>query len=458
MVVERGIVPPALGARIAAAIAAVIEAGGHPGAQRPGDYLAVETALIEAGGPEVTRVHSGRSRQDITATFGRLFLREGLLDALESLDHMRERLLVLARSHRDAVVPAYTWGVQAQPTTLGHWLGAYAAGFARAAERHRQAYARVALCPLGSAALGTSSFPVDRPRLAELLGFEGVEENSLDATQLAPADLRAETSQLVATSALTVGMLLADLTQQYSHTRPWLTLDPGQQTGVSSIMPQKRNPTGIVRLRALASRLVGSAGIVALQAHNVSAGMHDYKLDGPDPILRDAARMHEELEAVLAAIRFDPERALDEVNAEYSTTTELADVLQRDADVPFRAGHHFASELVTYGRAQRLRPAELPHHEVRRLYAAAAADFELDPQLPLSEAEFRRALSAEGMIAASQGLGGPQPAEVARMLAQQREALDADRSWTRGVRERLALAAQRRDAAFSALSSPAPRS
>lgn len=453
MTVERGIVPRSLAAPIAHAIAEVIAAGAKPGAERPGDYLKMEALLVAAGGPDVTRVHSGRSRQDINATFGRLFLREDLLATLAALNGARDALLTLAEAHADAIIPAYTWGVQAQPTAFGHFLGAYAAARARTAERLRQAYARVNLCPLGSAALGTSSFPVDRPRLAELLGFDGVAENSFDATQISAVDLRAEARQVAATAGLTAGMLIADITQQYAQTRPWLLLSQGAQTGVSSIMPQKRNPSGLVWLRKLASTVVGGATVFALHAHNVSSGMHDYKPEGPDPVLRDTERMFNDLAALLPALRFDAGRALDEVNAEYSTTTELADVLQRDADVPFRAGHHFASDLVSFGRDNHLRPGEIPYAEAQSLYAQTAAAFGLPTALPLTEAAFRRALSAEGMVRASQGLGGPQPAEVGRMLIGHRNGLAADRDWVAAAHDRLRQGAVKRDMTFAALQS-----
>jgi argininosuccinate lyase len=451
MVVEQGIVPPTLAAPIAHAIATVIANGARLGADRPGDYLALEALLIEAGGPDVTRVHSGRSRQDIGATFIRLFLRDDLLVLLDTLNQARDAVLSLAERDPDAIVPAYTWGVQAQPTSFGHWLGAYEAALARAGERIRQCHARVNLSPLGSAALGTSSFPVNRPRLAELLGFSGVAENSLDATQIAPADLRAEAIGIASAAALTVGMLLADITQQYAQTRPWLILNQGSRTGVSSIMPQKRNPSGLVHLRRLASTVAAGASVFAFQAHNVPSGMHDYKPDGPDAMLADATRMLADLAGLLPDFRFDADRALDEVNTEYSTTTELADVLQRDADVPFRAGHHFASELVTYGRANRLRPAEIPFAEAQRLYAHAVAGFGLSTTLPLTEPAFRETLSAQGMVRASKGMGGPQPAEVARMLGAQRGRLASDRNWVAEIRDHQAQADVRRDAAFAAL-------
>ena len=173
MVVERGIVPPALGGKIADTIRQVLSDGERPGAIRSGNYLIVEEALIKIGGPEVTRLHSGRSRQDIGATMQRLAMREDLLTAFDKLNAARAALLAIAQKSPNAIVPAYTWGVQAQPITLGHYLGAYASAFERDAERVRQAYARLNLSPLGAAALGTSSFAVDRPRLAELLGFDG---------------------------------------------------------------------------------------------------------------------------------------------------------------------------------------------------------------------------------------------------------------------------------------------
>ncbi|HEX3990523.1 MAG TPA: argininosuccinate lyase, partial [Acetobacteraceae bacterium] len=121
--------------------------------------------------------------------------------------------------------------------------------------------------------------------------------------------------------------------------------------------------------------------------------------------------------------------------------------------VPFRAGHHFASDLVSFGRANQLRPGEIPYAEAQRLYAQTAAVFGLPTALPLTEAGFRRALSAEGMVRASQGLGGPQPAEVARMLIGHRNRLATDRDWLAAARDRLTQGAVKRDMAFAALQS-----
>jgi argininosuccinate lyase len=121
MTVEQKIVPAALGARIADAVARVIADGDKPGAQRSQDYLVIERGLIAYGGPDVTRLHSGRSRQDIGATMQRLGAREDFLAAFAKLSEARDAALALAGRAPNAIVPAYTWGVQAQPISFGHY-------------------------------------------------------------------------------------------------------------------------------------------------------------------------------------------------------------------------------------------------------------------------------------------------------------------------------------------------
>lgn len=461
MVTEQAIVPKALGARIAEAVAAVIAAGDKSGARRSGNYLHVEPDLIEAGGPDVTRLHSGRSRQDIGATIQRLAMRDDLLAAFAALNEARGVLLAMAERHLHAIIPAYTWGVQAQPTTFGHYMLAYAAAFARTAERMREAFVRLNRSPLGAAALGTSSFPVDRPHLAELLGFDGVIENSFDANQVSPIDSGAELVGLAASASLTIGTLVADITQQYAQTKPWLTMTQGELTGVSSIMPQKRNPAGLVYLRTQASALLGRAQTFLLIAHNVASGMSDTKAfldpaqgEQPNVVIRELAALLTRFHAVMATLTLDEARAQAEVEAEYSTTTGLADILQQSAGIPFRVGHHFASELVNYGRAHNLKPSQIPHARAERIYAdVARAEGLASEELPLSELQFTQALSARHMINSSKGLGGPQPSEVTRMLAAEQAQLAMDHDWLAALRATLDAAAATLDETFNRLRS-----
>ena len=453
MVVEQGIVPKPLGVKIAQGLVQVIADGEKPGGKRPGDYLAYEPLLIAYVGPDATRMHSGRSRQDILPVTRRIMVRQRSLDLLDALNTARGTLLAMAEKHAATIVPGYTNGVQAQPTTFGHYLLGFEGAFDRDAERLRQAYARLNLNPLGVAVYGTSSFPVNRVRLAELLGFDGNVENGYDAAQVATMDVGAEQNGIASVAALTVGSLVEDVHTQYHQVVPWLLIEEGAQTHTSSIMPQKRNPTILNNLRLTASTVVGEAQVYTFQAHNVTPGMPDYKREQTQQTLEEAIRMFGQLKTLFDSLVVNPARALDEVNAEYSTTTELADVLQREADVPFRVGHHFASELVTFGRAKGLRPADLAFSDVVRIWSAAGKQFDLPERtpFPLTEKRFREALSAEGMVASSKGMGGPQPAEMARMLDVERKRLAEDEAWAKVARSRLAEAQAKLDGVFRAL-------
>ena len=175
-------------------------------------------------------------------------------------------------------------------------------------------------------------------------------------------------------------------------------------------------------------------------------------MNTPTLALEAAARLYASLATLVRALAFDEKRALDEVNSEYSTTTELADTLQRVADVPFRVGHHFASELVNFGRARNLRPSEIPFDDARRIYEETARHFQQRTiQLPLSEEAFRRSLTPENMVQSARGLGGPQSSEVTRMLADERIRLANDRTWLANRRAGLRQADEKRHAAFDAL-------
>jgi len=134
------------------------------------------------------------------------------------------------------------------------------------------------------------------------------------------------------------------------------------------------------------------------------------------------------------------------VDADYSTTTEIADALAQRADVPFRTGHHFASQLTDYGRSHQLRLQDIPFSEVIRIYQAEAGH-----DLPLTEVEFRHISSAEHMVYGRRGIGGPQPQEVQRMLAAEREAVTGERAWLAARKAQLDQAAAQLAIAFKAL-------
>jgi argininosuccinate lyase len=452
MVIENQIVPRELGKKIVTAVDQVIKDGDKPGAERPADYLDYEPLILKIAGPDGSRMHSGRSRQDILSTTRRLMQRERALNLYESMTQSRAAFINVAQNNLDTIVPAYTNGVQAQPTTYAHYLLGFNAVFDRDTQRLQQAYARLNLSPLGGAALGTSSFPVDRQRLSDLLGFDAPVENSYDATQLAALDTGMELTGICSSAAQTIGLLAQDMHTQYHQPYPWIMIQEGHLTGTSSIMPQKRNPYVLNRIRLMASDVVGGVVTFQFEGHNVSPGMPDYKRDQVEKTLDLTSQSFDLVTDMLGNLIIDKKRALAEVDADYSTTTELADTLQRESDVPFRVGHHFASDLVTYGRVNKLKPAEIPFDQVQSIYGKALQAFNLgDARFPLTEERFRTVLTAQNMVDVSKGLGGPQRAEVERMLGEEKTRLKADQDWLTQQRQKLAQAQVNLDKAFYAL-------
>ncbi len=443
--VESGVLPAAAGGRIARAIAELRARDAEASPRLTADYLDYEPRLVEIGGAEASRLHTGRSRQDLASTLARMNLRDGLLCEIDTLCSAREAVLAAAKGHERTIIPTYTHGVQAQPTTFAHYLLAVNAMLARNTERLCEVWARVNACPLGTAVLATSSFPLDRERLAALLGFDALVVNAYDANQLASVDCAMEVACVLQILAVQAGQFAQDVHAPYASPRPWLLLSTGALTGVSSIMPHKRNPAAIEQLRAQASLLLVELQSVTMLSHNVRTGMFDYRMYDPVPSARPVAVI-DLIARVVEGLVVDPERALAEVREDYSTTTEIADTLLTRAEVPFRTGHHFASLLTDHGRSRGLRLHEIAFADAQRIYLEQTGT-----PLPLTEDAFREAISPEYMVFGRRGRGGPQLAEVRRMQDEQTAAVAGTRRWLDETRSRLAQASRARDSAFSSI-------
>ncbi|WP_175597338.1 lyase family protein [Peristeroidobacter soli] len=451
MLLEEDIIEPKQAATIAAAIEKLHAESREPNFRRSGLYVSIEPRLLEIGGPDVSRLHTGRSTIDTGRTNLRLQQRDLILNSYQELLEARATLLRFDEAHAQAIVPAYTLGVQAQPTSLGHYIAGYLSVFERHATLLADTYLNINQSPLGAAALGTSSYLINRQRLADLLGFEAPIRNSFDAVQLATLEASMRITGATSAMAMTTSELMSDLEDQYRMTHPWLTL-PRELTVGSSIMPQKLNPTMINETRAQASTVLGRSVSYMFGAHKASAGDTDLMFSGPNEALTDTAAMMRSVARIFSVLQFDEPRALDEVLSDYAVATELANALQRLADVPFRDAHHVAAAVVQFGRDRKLRPTEIAFGDFKRIYADAAAKYHL-PRLraAFNEAEFKRVLRPENMVMSSRGYGGPQPAEVAAMLRELALQLETDRGWLREKNEQLAAADARLDAAFSKL-------
>jgi argininosuccinate lyase len=445
---EGGIVSDDLAARIGGTVRYLIEREDQPGSRRSHDYLDFERDLIGIAGPEASWLHVGRSRQDMMSTGVSMWLRAAHLAVFQDLLPVREALLDLASQHVETVIPTYTHGVQAQPTSAAHYLLAFLAALDRIGCRLTQSFERANRSPLGAGAGTTSLFEINRDRLAALLGFEGIVDNAFDANLVAPIDSTLELVGILSTLAIQAAQFTQDLHAQFYLADPWLTLDPGSMlTGISSMMPQKRNPRVLELLREQASVIIGSAESMVLLAHNTSSGMTDVRESVTTVI--PVGRVHDLLflyARTIDAIRIDAKQSLAEVNRDYSTMTNLAEYLVQAAGVPFREAHEFASSLTDYGRTHALQPLQIPYSEASRLYQVHTG-----AALPISEAEFARSIDPTQVIATRKGRGGPQRDEVKRMLSASSQQLADHRQWLASKRAAVADAQATLDSAFATL-------
>jgi argininosuccinate lyase len=452
---QQGLLDKSAVPHIAAGLAKVIDDGNRPGAKRPSTVITFEPLMIKAAGMDVTLLHAGRSSQDMHATYRAAILRDNMLRLADQLNKTAGTIVRLAAQYEKTIVPNYTNGVAAQPNSYGHYLLGYAAGLDRDAQRLREAYARIDQSPMGTTVLNGTSWPLDRGRMADYLGFAGIAENAYDAHQIAAVDQPVEVGSIVTSIALHAGSFIEDVMTQYAQARPWILLrEGGGNTYVSSAMPQKRNPGLLNATRRGASMAITLAMGPVLEAHNIPPGMSDAKEVKPNAdMVNSAIKVLADWDKILNALVIDPDRALEELNSDWTASQELADVLMREYKLPFREGHHFASEIVDYAKAHNIRPSEFPYAEARRIYKEATKDYATG-ELPMSEQEFRSTLDPVAIVRHRATVGGPQPAEMERMLKASKQRLAQQDTWIKEKRARIDSSLARLDHDFDKLQRP----
>jgi argininosuccinate lyase len=451
---DEGLLDKTMAPRLAAGVAKVIADGNQPGAKRPKTVITFEPLLIKAAGEDITLLHAGRSSQDMHATYRSAILRDDLLDLADQLNQTTATIVRLADKYKATVVPNYTNGVAAQPNSYGHYLLGYVAGLDRDAQRIREAYQRVDRSSMGTTVLNGTSWPLDRERMAKYLGFNAIVDNAYDASQISSVDEPVEAGAIVTSVGLHTGSFIQDVMTQYAESRPWILLqEGGANTYVSSAMPQKRNPGLLIRTRTDASTAISQAEGVVMQAHNLPPGMSDPK---------DVKANTEMIESGIAALKgwnevmnslvINPERALEELNSDWTASQEVADVLMRKYRLPFRVGHHFASNVVEFARQKDIKPLDFPYADAQRIYTQTVAGTPYAGDLPMNEAEFRATLNPVAIVNNRATTGGPQPAEMARMLNEaNRRVADQDK-WIKDHRAHISSSLARLDTDFSKVS------
>ena len=416
MLGAQGIVSAEDAAAIAAgleAVAADYEANGVAEDMALEDiHMQTEAKLAEAIGPVAGRLHTARSRNDQVATDFRLWVRAAIDEVETALVAFQQALLARAEDHAASVMPGFTHLQSAQPVTLGHHLMAYHEMIWRDRSRFADARERMNLCPLGSAALAGTGFPIDREMTAAALGFDAPTRNSLDA--VSDRDFAIEYLTAAAQCALHLARLAEEFVLWASQPFGFVALSDQWSTG-SSIMPQKRNPDAAELVRGHSGRIIGclTALMVTMKGLPLaySKDMQDDKppvFEAHDLLGLSIAAMTGMVES--ATFRTDRMRALAESG--FSTATDLADWLVREGGVPFREAHHITGRAVKRAEELGVMLDKLPLADLQ------AIDARIDDRV-------YGVLSVDASVASRTSFGGTAPARVRAAIAAAREGEDA---------------------------------
>jgi argininosuccinate lyase len=374
-------------------------------------HMAVEEAvLIEAGETAGGNLHIAKSRNDQVATAIRMELRNSLLDLMRAVAHVQDHLVELAEDHVNTVILEYTHLQPAQPVTFAHYLLSHVAALERDLQRLQSAYTRVNLCPLGAGALATTSFPINRDLTAELLGFNGLAENSIDA--VGSRDFITETLAALTLIAVNLSRFAEDLII-WSSTSFGVVELPDEFASTSSIMPQKKNPEVLEIIRARASHVLGD--FVASTAA-VKSLPSTYNLDFQEI----TPKLWDSMENVGASLdmfhKLLPNLKVTtdvsgNANASFVAATELANVLVRKYDVPFRTAHKVVGALV-----KTLIEAKLTFANASPALLQKIAEDVANMELTLKAEDLKALADPLSLVEACQVKGGPAPAEVKKTL------------------------------------------
>ena len=373
-------------------------------------HMNIESRLHELIGAPAGRLHSARSRNDQVATDLRLWVRDQCDAAIAGIRALQRALVDQAEAGADWVMPGFTHLQAAQPVTWGHHMLAYVEMLERDASRLADARTRMNESPLGACALAGTSFPIDREATAKALGFDRPMANSLDA--VADRDFALEFLAASAIAAMHLSRLAEEIVIWSSAQFRFVSLSDRFSTG-SSIMPQKRNPDAAELVRAKTGRILGSAvGLLTVMKGLALAYSKDLQedkeqvFDAADSLMLVLAAM----EGMVRDMSADPLALKAAASSGFSTSTDLADWLVREAGLPFRKAHRVTGRLVAMAEAEDKDLKDLTLEQMTSVHDAITE-------------QVRDVLGTGNSVRSRTSYGGTAPGRVREQVALWRERL-----------------------------------
>ncbi|MBI5789468.1 MAG: argininosuccinate lyase [Candidatus Schekmanbacteria bacterium] len=393
----------------------------------------VESYLMDSYGVEIGgKSHLGKSRNDQVMADVRIYLRNATLETSELLADFCDILLNLAQAHTQTLMPGYTHTQQAQVITLAHYLLSYSGAFQRDMERLEQCYSRINLNPLGACALAGTSLPLDRNYTSELLGFDDVLENSIDA--ISNRDFAVELAGHLANLMATLSRMANDLILWSSYEFAMVEL-ADELTDISSAMPQKKNPCPLEMLRGKTGTVYGNLMQLLTMLHATPTGYNKDLQETKPPLWQALDTVQASLRVLCQVwnnITIKKERMYQLVCENQITALDLAELLVRSG-LAFRQAHFLVGQLVR--ECSRQGKAAWQNLNVKQVNDTAQTV--AGKTLELNQEELSAAINPAQSVASRSVIGGPAEIQTKAALIKQRQKLSEQRQKAEDKRAKL---------------------
>ena len=370
-------------------------------------HMAIENYVTSKIGPQAGFMHTAKSRNDQVATDIRLVLRERIIGIQIGILEFMEGIVEMAGEHLNDVFIGFTHLQHAQPITIAHHLMAHVQALKRDYERLEDTYKRVNLNPLGSAAMATTSFPINRELTTKLLGFDSYLENSMDG--VSARDFVAETVFDLTALCTTLSKICEELIL-------WSTYEFGvidmadEYSSTSSIMPQKKNPD-VAELARGKSTIVNGELVTILTILKAIPYTYNRDLQEITPHLWNALKVTEDTLSIvtrmLLSVKFNTERCAELAGRNFATATDLADIMVREKQVPFRTAHKIVGRIVNEATSNNM----VEEDSTSDFIDDIAVDLGFD-KLYLDDELIQKALNPTENVKIRRVVGGPAPEMV----------------------------------------------
>lgn len=449
MLVEQGLVEREDGALMLGALRGMEEEGVVAtrlrigGALHSGEYYLTERLGAKLGGT----IHLGRSSADLAGVSRRIVLRAAILSMAGQLIELQSAILRSAPDYLDYIIPAYTHGQHAQPTTYAHWLMMWATVFHRDTQRLLNGLGRLNLSPAGAAVATGTDFPIDRARVAGLLGFSDILVNTMDATL--SNDVFAEYVSIITLLCANMSRLAEDLLF-WNTQEAGIALIPDRFCDTSSIMSQKKNPSFLHELRALGTEATSTLLLVSgIETGTTGQSVHVRKTaeNAAWALIGKVTARLPQMADLIANTKIDSQRARMLTEGSWSQATDVASALVQHLGLNWREAHRVVSVLVRLSTERRLSPNQVDI----ALLETALAEAEVIAT-GLNDFDIAEAIDVQSFVNRRTNEGSPAPSAVMSNVTSLLNAVTAQKTEMEAVEQTIAHAAQELESAIDLIS------